>query len=246
MPGSGFADPACPPPGPDEDPLDEGPQDEGKGSRTRDPDQGPMTRDQGTRDALPRAVRVLLYVSLLALAGEGGRGGRGGGRGGAAPTPPTPAEWLSDSPDKLYFTRLSRDMHRLDVCVADASTGEVRTLIEERLNTYIESKPLRLVSDQTELLFWSERDGWGHYHLYDAATGTLKNRITEGEFVTTGIDSVDEQARVLYITAAGRERGEDPYYTHLYRVGFDGTASSSSIRAMRRTRCRSRSRADTS
>jgi dipeptidyl-peptidase-4 len=152
----------------------------------------------------------------------GGRGGRGGGRGGAQ-TPPTPAEWLSDSSDKLYFTRLSRDMHRLDVCVADATTGEVKTLIEERLNTYIESKPLRLVGNQSELLFWSERDGWGHFYLYDAATGALKNRITEGEFVTTGIDSVDEKARALYITAAGREQGEDPYYTHLYRVGFDGT-----------------------
>ena len=27
----------------------------------------------------------------------------------------------------------------------------------------------------------------------------------------------------MYFTAAGREKGEDPYYTHLYRVGLDGT-----------------------
>jgi dipeptidyl aminopeptidase/acylaminoacyl peptidase len=155
-------------------------------------------------------------------AGQGGGRG-GGGRGGAAQgPPPPPAEFLSDAPDKIYFTRLSRDMHRLDVCVADASTGEVRTLIEERLNTYIESKPLRLVNNQTELIFWSERDGWGHFYLYDAETGVLKNRITEGEFVTTAVENVDEKARALYITAAGREKGEDPYYTHLYRVGFDG------------------------
>ena len=49
-------------------------------------------------------------------------------------------EWLHDAPDKLYFTRLSRDLHRLDVCVADTATGEVKTLIEERLNTYIETQ----------------------------------------------------------------------------------------------------------
>ncbi len=121
------------------------------------------------------------------------------------------------APDKIYFTRLSRDMHRLDVCVADTATGEVKPLIEERLNTYIESKPLRLAGNGSELIFWSERDGWGHFYLYDAVTGALKNRITEGEFVTTSLESVDDKARVAYITAAGREKGEDPYYTHLYR-----------------------------
>ncbi|MGH9385186.1 MAG: DPP IV N-terminal domain-containing protein, partial [Vicinamibacterales bacterium] len=139
------------------------------------------------------------------------------------PRRPIPSEWLSDTPDKLYFSRLSRDQHRLDVVVADTATGDVKTLIEERLNTYVESKPLRLVNNGTELVFWSERDGWGHYYLYDAATGALKNRVTEGEFVTTAIEGVDEKARALFVSAGGREKGEDPYYTHLYRVGFDGS-----------------------
>ena len=74
-------------------------------------------------------------------------------------------------PASCIFTRLSRDMHKLDVCVADTATGEVTTLIEERLNTYIETRPLRLAANGDELLFWSERDGWAHYYLYDAATG---------------------------------------------------------------------------
>ncbi|HJR57963.1 MAG TPA: DPP IV N-terminal domain-containing protein, partial [Vicinamibacterales bacterium] len=139
------------------------------------------------------------------------------------PRQPPASRWLSDSSGKLYFTRLSRDMHKLDVCVADTATGEVKTLIEERLNTYIESRPLRLVNNGQELIFWSERDGWAHFYLYDAITGQLKNRITEGEFVSTGIDNVDDKLRVMYFNAAGREPGEDPYYTHLYRVSLDGT-----------------------
>jgi dipeptidyl-peptidase 4 len=139
------------------------------------------------------------------------------------PRRPVPAQWLSESSSKLYFTRLSRDQHRLDVLVADTSTGESKVLVEERLNTYVESKPLRLVNNETEMVFWSERDGWGHFYLYDAATGALKNRITEGEYVTTAIEGVDEKTRTLYLSAGGREKGEDPYYTHLYRVGFDGT-----------------------
>ena len=65
------------------------------------------------------------------------------------PRRPAAGQWLSDTPDKLYFTRLSRDQHRMDVVVADTATGEVKTLIEERLNTYVESKPLRLANNGT-------------------------------------------------------------------------------------------------
>ena len=33
---------------------------------------------------------------------------------------------------------------------------------------------------------------------------------------------VDGKNRVLYFAAVGKEAGRDPYYRHLYRVGFDG------------------------
>jgi dipeptidyl aminopeptidase/acylaminoacyl peptidase len=152
-----------------------------------------------------------------------GGGGRGGGRGGAGATPPRPAEWLGDSATTMYVTRQSRDLHKFDICIADTTTGEVKPIVEERLNTYIETKPPRLVNTGADLIFWSERDGWGHLYLYDARTGALKARLTEGEFVVTSIDGVDDAQRQVYFTAAGREKGEDPYYTHLYRVGYDGT-----------------------
>jgi dipeptidyl aminopeptidase/acylaminoacyl peptidase len=164
----------------------------------------------------------------IAIATKPQRPGTGGGRGGGGggnnnQTPQIPAEWLSDSNGKLYLTRQSRDLHRLDVCLADPATGEVKTLVEERLNTYIETKPLRLVNGGTDMIFWSERDGWAHFYLYDANTGVLKNRITDGEYVTTAIENIDDKLKVLYFSAAGREKGEDPYYTHMYRVGYDGS-----------------------
>jgi len=156
--------------------------------------------------------------------GQGQGGGQGGGGGAAAAAGATlPAKWLSASSDRIYFTRLSRDMKRLDVCVADATTGEVKTILEERLNTYIETRPMRLVNGGADLLFWSERDGWGHYYLYDASTGALKNRVTDGEFVAMAIDGIDDKTKTLYVSAVGREKGEDPYYPHLYRVGYDGS-----------------------
>jgi dipeptidyl aminopeptidase/acylaminoacyl peptidase len=130
--------------------------------------------------------------------------------------------WLSDTSDKLYFISTNRDFRKVDVCVADTATGASKTLIEERSNVWLSVKPLRLTGNGQELIWWSERDGWGHYYLFDSA-GKLKNQITSGEYVTDQVAFLDEKSRTLYFTANGRERNEDPYYTHLYRIGLDGT-----------------------
>jgi dipeptidyl-peptidase-4 len=130
--------------------------------------------------------------------------------------------WLGDTSDKLYFNRTSRDLKKIDVCVADTATGEVRPLIEERSNTYVEIKPLHLLSGG-EMIHWSERDGWGHYYLFDS-NGTMKTQLTAGEFVCSEIEGVDERTRTLYFSASGREANEDPYYAHVYSVGLNGGA----------------------
>jgi len=130
--------------------------------------------------------------------------------------------WLSDTSDKLYFISTNRDFRKVDVCVADTATGASKTLIEERSNVWLSVKPLRLTGNGQEFIWWSERDGWGHYYLFDA-TGKLKNQITSGEYVTDQIASLDEKSRTIYFTANGRERNEDPYYTHVYRIGLDGS-----------------------
>jgi dipeptidyl-peptidase 4 len=132
-----------------------------------------------------------------------------------------PSIWLGTN-DKFYFTRTSRDLKRIDVCSVDINTGKVVPLIEERMNTYVETRKLGLVNNGAELIEWSERDGWGHFYLYDG-NGKLKNQITSGSFHCDSIKGIDEKRRVLYFTANGRESNEDPYYTHLYRVNFDGT-----------------------
>ena len=132
----------------------------------------------------------------------------------------TAPRWVSMTGDQIYFTRTSRDLKRIDIVNLDVVTGEPRVAVQERSNTYIEIQPLRLLGGGKELIEWSERDGWGHYYLY-GADGKLKRQITSGEYVGTGIESVDEKTRTLYFNAAGREAGEDPYFTHLYRVNID-------------------------
>lgn len=130
--------------------------------------------------------------------------------------------WLSDSQNNIYYSRTSRDLKRVDICLANPHTGKSTTLIEERLNTYIDTKQVGVINKGKELIHWSERDGWGHFYLYDG-NGKIKHQITSGPFHCESIESIDEANRVLYFTANGREHDEDPYYEHLYRINFDGT-----------------------
>jgi dipeptidyl-peptidase 4 len=134
----------------------------------------------------------------------------------------TEALWVGPGSDKLYFSRISRDLHRVDVCSVDTTSGEVKPLIQERMNVYIETKPLRIINNGAELVWWSERDGWGHYYLYDS-NGTLKSQVTKGEFVAEDVYYIDEKARTMYLSASGREDGENPYFTHFYRANLDGS-----------------------
>ena len=129
--------------------------------------------------------------------------------------------WLSPNSDKLYFFRQSRDWHKIDICVADTKTGKVEVLFEERLNTYVDKLPLERLKNGN-FIWWSERDGWGHLYLYNK-NGKLVRPLTSGPYSVRRIMGVDESKGFVYFTANGKEKGEDPYYQHLYRVSLDGT-----------------------
>jgi dipeptidyl aminopeptidase/acylaminoacyl peptidase len=135
------------------------------------------------------------------------------------------AQWSADGM-RLAFVSSSRDHKVAQLRVADANTGAMRDVLEERVATYFESGSDRenwYVSwSSNEVLWFSERDDWGHLYLYDLTSGKLKNRITSGEGNVAEVLRVDEKARTVLFVGVGRERGRDPYFRHLYRVGFDG------------------------
>ena len=134
----------------------------------------------------------------------------------------SPSVWLGMD-NKFYLTRVSRDMKKVDICTYTLGDDSLKTIIEERLNTYIETRPLFLTENGKELIHWSERDGWAHLYLYEA-DGKLKNRITKGTWHVDQIKYVDSKNKVIYFVANGKEADDaTPYYEHLYRVNFDGS-----------------------
>jgi len=132
---------------------------------------------------------------------------------------------LQWSPDgkRLVFVSTSRDHKHEILREADPETGDVRVVLEEKVATFFESGGnWRFLPKTNELIWYSRRDNWGHLYLYDMATGALKNRITSGEGNVASLLRVDEKARVITFIGQGREKGRDPYFRHVYKVGFDG------------------------
>ncbi len=129
------------------------------------------------------------------------------------------------SPDgaKLVLASTSRDHKQTIVRLADTRTGDVKTVFEETVPTHFESiTGWRVLWASNEIVWNSQRDNWSQLYLYDLNTGALKNKITSGEGPVSSIARIDEKSRTLWYGAQGREKGQDPYLEHFYRVGLDG------------------------
>jgi dipeptidyl aminopeptidase/acylaminoacyl peptidase len=138
--------------------------------------------------------------------------------------------WWNEDGTRVYFIDLARGCQSCHLCELEVATGAVRPLLEERSDTYLELNPstwaqpnVRILGGGKEILWFSERDGWGHLYLHDGQTGKLRSRVTQGEWLVRDIIRVDEEARRVYFTACGREPDRDPCNRHLYGVNLDGS-----------------------
>lgn len=124
----------------------------------------------------------------------------------------------------LRFVRRDRLYRNVELCEINTKTGESKVLISESVNdANIETQDVRYVNDKQQMIWWSERTGWGHYYLYDE-DGTFKNAITSGPWRASGIVEIDEEKGLLYFTGNAREATDDNvYYSHLYRCFLDGS-----------------------
>ena len=133
--------------------------------------------------------------------------------------------WSKDA-KHLVFVSSSRDHKEAQLRVADTKTGKVRDVMKEVQETYFESgdgfSNWHYLSKTNEVIWFSERDNWGHLYLIDLKTGKIKNRITQGEWAVQQVRYVDQKKRKIYFSAGGKEQG-DPYYWHYYSINIDGS-----------------------
>lgn len=130
------------------------------------------------------------------------------------------SRWLGDD-NGFYLTRMSRDLKRMDICYVGVDSDSTRTVISERMNTYVESRQTRLLDGGRKMIHWSERNGWANLYLYNA-DGTLIRNLTEGAYHVDDVLAVNEKEGYVLFRACGKEKGENPYQMHVYKVSLQG------------------------
>jgi hypothetical protein len=125
--------------------------------------------------------------------------------------------------EKLRLVRRDRPQRHLELIEVDLATNAIKTLITESVeNANLEAPQVRYVKGDGDIIWWSERSGWGHYYLYDH-NGNLKKALTEGAWRADEIPAIDSVAGVIWVSGVGREPGENVYYRHTYRMNADGS-----------------------
>ncbi len=131
--------------------------------------------------------------------------------------------WTRDN-SHFFYEKVDRGHQRFRIIDVNVQNGDTRTIVDEQTKTFIYTNLIytHYLPQTNEILWTSEKDGWRHIYLVDAQTGTIKNEITKGNYVVKDIDSIDAKKREIWFSANGMNKGEDPYYVHYYRIGFDG------------------------
>jgi dipeptidyl-peptidase-4 len=139
--------------------------------------------------------------------------------GVATPVEGKEAVW---SPDGKSISLITRDRYSktLTLYAVDPATGSARTVVSEKAKTFIEAggvgrRPMINLLSNGDVLWFSERDGQGRLYLY-GPDGQVKRVLGTGAGQITGIVRLD--ASRVWVRANGREAGENPYLTSLYRI----------------------------
>ena len=145
----------------------------------------------------------------------------------------TPLVWRKDSAH-LTFEYNQRGHQVYRVIDVDAATGRTRAVISEEPKTFFDyrqangtltdsGRKYRFdIADGREVIWMSERDGWSHLYMVNGATGATR-QITKGNWVVRAVQKVDEEKQQIWFSASGMDAGKDPYFSHFFRINFDGT-----------------------
>ena len=136
--------------------------------------------------------------------------------------------WWSKDSRRAYFIELARGGLSGRLVEFDTHTGATRVVIEDPSDTHFIFIPnshlctlIVPLTESNEVIWYSERSGWAHLYLYDLDTATLKNPITQGEWVVRNVLHYDPARRELWIQTAGRVEHRNPYYCDVCRVNID-------------------------
>ena len=108
--------------------------------------------------------------------------------------------WTPDS-DSVHVQWMNRDQNDLVIYKCNAATGEKQPIYEEKQAEWVEYfNDITYLEDGSGFLLRSDKDGWRHLYFHDME-GTLKARLTQGDWRVMTISGVDLKGKRVYFTA---------------------------------------------
>ncbi len=106
-------------------------------------------------------------------------------------------------PGKLGIIRLNRLQNKVDVLIAETTTGKSTVLYTEQNKQYlsrIDDNYLIFTADGQQFLILSPRSGYYHYYLYNMQ-GELLGPVTQGNWEVADVLAIDHVNHILYYTS---------------------------------------------
>jgi dipeptidyl-peptidase-4 len=128
--------------------------------------------------------------------------------------------WTNDN-NTLCVYRLNRLQNKLELMLADRTTGSSRVFYTEENKYYIDETlfdSFTFCENGKEMLMLSERDGWTRIWLVNLTDGNVQG-VNEGNYDVTALLGFDEEAGVIYYQAAG----SSPLRREVYSINRNGT-----------------------
>lgn len=131
-------------------------------------------------------------------------------------------KWTADV-NTLSLVRMNRHQNKLELLLANASTGESKVVYTETSNTYVdihesEGDYVYFTPDNKHFMLMSDKDGFNHLYLYDI-NGNLVNQITKGNWEVVSYKGIDEKTKTLYYVASETTATE----RDIYSIKINGT-----------------------
>ncbi|MGF1924861.1 MAG: DPP IV N-terminal domain-containing protein, partial [Bacteroidia bacterium] len=125
--------------------------------------------------------------------------------------------------NEVFLLRKKRSRDEIELCAVDLKTGNLRVVVNEVSKPFINPDlfNVSILNKGSDILWWSDRTGWGHYYHYNDS-GKLLNTITEGNWTAGKVSAIDTAKRLIYFYGYGKEVGRNPNYAFVYQKSMDG------------------------
>jgi len=128
-------------------------------------------------------------------------------------------DWAGNS-DEVMVQVMNRLQNDDQVMLGNIHTGEVKTIMTEKDNAWVDvlRDDLRWINGGKDFTWVTERDGWRHVYVV-SRDGKSTNLVTKFDFDVIKVENIDEKNGWLFFTASPDNATQE----YLYRTKLDGS-----------------------